>query len=358
VTQTSNSVSPWHDTLIAPDAPLLAAIRLLDRTSAQICLVVDADGRLLGTVTDGDIRRGILKGKPLESSVAEVMNREPTVGRPSDPPAKLLEMMNAKLLRQIPIVDERGRVRDLRQWTQLSQSAQVRDNWVLLMAGGEGSRLRPLTEDRPKPLLNVGRKPLLESILESLSAFGFRRFYISVRYKAEMVKEHFGDGSRWGCTIRYLEEEASLGTAGALGLLDEQPRQPLIVMNGDVLTKVNFENLLEFHQQQGSVATMCVREFDFKVPYGVVEIENHRIRDIVEKPVRRLFVNAGIYVLDPSVAASVPKGRRIDMTEVFSRVIAAGGITAAFPVWEYWIDIGQIGDFERANSDYLQLFNE
>jgi NDP-sugar pyrophosphorylase family protein len=173
-----------------------------------------------------------------------------------------------------------------------------------------------------------------------------------------MVKEHFGDGSRWRCEIRYLEEEAALGTAGAIGLLDEKPSAPLIVMNGDVLTKVNFENLLAFHHEQGSVATMCVREFDLKVPYGVVEIENHRIRGIVEKPVKRLFVNAGIYVLDPEVAATIPRHQRTDMTDVFSCIVGEGGVTAAFPVFEYWIDIGQIGDFEQANTDYPQLFTE
>lgn len=343
----------WRDTLLAPDATVLTAVQLLDRTAAQICLVMDENERLLGTVTDGDIRRGILKGRPLDSPVTDVMNPQPTVGRPCDPSAYLLDLMNARLLRHIPIVDEGGRVRDLRSWTQLS-STLIRPNWVVLMAGGEGSRLRPLTEDRPKPLLNVGRKPLLESILESLLAFGFRRFYISVNYKAEMIKRHFGNGHRWACDIRYLEEDVSLGTAGALGLLDEKPGHPLIVMNGDVLTKVNFANLLEF--QQGSVATMCVREFDLKVPYGVVEIESHRIRKIVEKPVRRLFVNAGIYVLDPSV--TVPRGVRADMTDVLAGIISEGGTVTAFPVWEYWIDIGQLGDFERANSDYPKLFGE
>ncbi|MSP49866.1 MAG: CBS domain-containing protein [Alphaproteobacteria bacterium] len=347
----------WRETLVAPTTRILEAIENLNRTAAQICLVADAEGRLQGTVTDGDIRRGILRSVPLQAAVAEIMNRDPIVARPGETAAHILAVMNKTFIRQIPVVDDGRHIVELRTWEDLAVAGRQRDNWVVLMAGGQGNRLRPLTSDRPKPLLNIGHKPLLETILESLLQFGFRRFYIAVNYKADMIKSHFRDGRAWNCDIRYLEEEAYLGTAGALRLLGEPPADPIVVMNGDVLTKVNFETLLDFHHEQRSAATMCVREYDFKIPYGVVEIDGHKILGVVEKPVRTLFVNAGIYVLDPSVLGYLPAAERMDMTDLFARVIGDGGVTTAFPIWEYWIDIGQIDDFERANHDYKQLFD-
>lgn len=349
-------MSAWRDTIIAPEATVLSAVQCLDRTGAQICLVCDADGRLAGTVTDGDVRRGLLKAVSLEAAVSAIMNRDPLVAAPTDTPGRVLEIMNATGLRQIPIVDEHRKVVGLKFWNELSRGGQSRDNWVVLMAGGQGSRLRPLTEDRPKPLLTVGHKPLLESTLEAFLLFGFRRFFISVNYKADMVKEHFGDGHHWGCRIDYLEEEVQLGTAGALGLLGERPAHPLIVMNGDVLTKVNFDMLLDFHRTQKAAATMCVREYEFTVPFGVIDINDHRIRGIAEKPIHRSFVNAGIYVLDPSVLDKVEKGARLDMTDLFGALIASGETTAAFPIFEYWIDVGHIDDFRKANVDYSEIF--
>lgn len=346
----------WRDTVIAPDATILSAIHCLDRTGAQICLVCDPDGRLLGTVTDGDVRRGLLATVPLDAAAAKIMNREPLTGAASDAPGHLLQMMNVSMLRQIPIVDAQRRVIDLKSWSDLTRAGEVRDNWVVLMAGGKGTRLRPLTEDTPKPLLTVGHKPLLESTLEALLLFGFRRFFISVNYKADMVKAHFGDGRRWNCEIAYLEEDAHLGTAGALGFLPGRPDQPLLVMNGDILTKVNFEKLLEFHRDHGAVGTMCVREYEFTIPFGVVDVENYEIRHIAEKPVHRSFVNAGIYVLDPAALDDVPRGERLDMTELFDRLLASGAKPAAFPIWEYWIDVGRIDDFQQANSDYARIF--
>jgi dTDP-glucose pyrophosphorylase/CBS domain-containing protein len=348
----------WQDTVIAPNATILSAIHCLDRTGAQICLVCDPDSGLLGTVTDGDVRRGLLAAIPLDATVAAIMNRDPLTGSASDAPRHLLELMNVSLLRQIPIVDGQRRVLDLKSWSDLSQASRIRDNWVVLMAGGKGTRLRPLTDDMPKPLLTVGHKPLLESTLESLLLFGFRRFFISVNYKADMVKAHFADGRRWNCEIAYLEEDNHLGTAGALGLLPGRPEQPLIVMNGDILTKVNFEKLLAFHRDQGAVGTMCVREYEFAIPYGVIDVEGNEIRKIAEKPVHRSFVNAGIYVLDPAALDEVTPSVHLDMTELFERFLASGRRPAAFPIWEYWIDVGRIDDFQQANIDYAQVFEK
>jgi NDP-sugar pyrophosphorylase family protein len=220
------------------------------------------------------------------------------------------------------------------------------------MAGGMGQRLRPLTEDCPKPLLSVGGRPLLETILLQFREHGFQRFFISVNYRADMVEGHFGDGDALGVTVNYLREDAPLGTAGALGALPDAPREPVFVMNGDVLTRVDFSGMLSFHREHKAAATMAVRGFEMQVPYGVVNVEDQRITAIEEKPVHRFFVNAGIYVLEPDVVAAIPKGEHLDMPALFTRLHAQGRTTAAFPVHEYWMDIGRKQDFDQANTDY------
>lgn len=347
----------WQNTILKVGGHVADAIRIIDSSGSQICLVVEEDGRLKGTVTDGDVRRAILRGLGLDTPVETIMNHAPKVALPEEGRERVQQLMAANLLRQIPLVDAEGRVVGLAVDTELSGIAgSARDNAVVLMAGGLGNRLRPLTDDMPKPLLKVGAKPLLETILETFIGFDFRDFYISVNYRAEMVKAHFGDGSRLGCRVSYLEENQRLGTAGALGLLPTRPTAPFIVMNGDLLTKVNFASLLEFHREHRAAATMCVREYDFQVPYGVVNIEDHRIVSLVEKPVHSFFVNAGIYVLDPSVLDLIPKGRYFDMTELFEGLIKSGADTAVFPIREYWLDIGRIDDFERANGEFARVF--
>lgn len=327
------------------------AARILESCNPKICLVVEGD-KLLGTITDGDIRRGLLKGIPFDSAATEVMNATPRTARETSSRDSVQALMTAQGLLHIPVLNDRDRLVALITRDELMQANRPQDNWVVLMAGGLGERLRPLTNTTPKPLLQIGDKPLLQSILESFVDQNFRKFYIAVNYQSEAIKQHFGDGSAWGVQIRYLEEEQRMGTAGALTLLPETPDEPLIVMNGDLVTRASFQDLLAFHSQQGASATMCVREYDFQVPFGVISIDGHRITSIDEKPVHRFFVNAGIYVLDPDVIATIPLGERFDMTQVFESVIAAGNETAAFPIHEYWLDIGRIDDLERAKSDY------
>jgi len=224
------------------------------------------------------------------------------------------------------------------------------------MAGGMGTRLRPLTNDQPKPLVSVGNKPLLETIIETFVQQNFHQFYLSINYKAEMIKSHFTDGAKWNAEIHYLEEDQRLGTAGSLSLLPEQPDEPAIVMNSDLLTRVNFQQLLDYHKQHKAKATMCVREYDFQVPFGVVEIEDNQITGIDEKPVHNFFVNAGIYVLEPEVLKLLRKNEAMDMTQFFERIILAGLKTSAYPIHEYWLDIGQKDDFLRANRDFGKVF--
>jgi len=346
----------WTRALLPPAGTIREAIQIIDKSGAQICLVADEQRRLLGTITDGDIRRSLLKAVSLDAAATEIMQRKPIVARPSDGPDHLRQIMQSTMIRQVPILDDRGVLVGLVTFNELTSARPVRDNWVVLMAGGLGNRLRPLTEDTPKPLLKVGQKPLLETIIEAFLQCDFQRFYVAVNYRAERIKEYFGTGKHWNCEIRYLEERDQLGTAGAIGLIDDKPTQPLIVMNGDVLTRVNFGSLLDFHREQRASATMCVRAYDFQVPYGVVNIRNSRIEKIVEKPVHAFFVNAGIYVLEPDALDFLPSGQRFDMTDLFDRLIQEKRNTAAFPIREYWIDIGRLDDFERANGEFGQNF--
>lgn len=340
---------------VLPSATILTAIQMIDTNEVQAALVVDEANHLLGTITDGDVRRAILRGAQLSDPVGNIMNRRPTVAKLGDGRGKILEVMKQKQIHQIPILDKAGRLVGVEVLDELIKSS-VRDNWVILMAGGEGNRLRPLTNNQPKPLLNVGNKPILETILESFIEYGFKRFYISVNYKNEMIKEYFGNGSRWNVKIFYLHEDERLGTAGALNLLPEKPTQSFFVMNGDLLTKVNLNQLLHFHLQNKALATMCVREYDFQVPYGVVELRKHYIRNVDEKPVHRFFVNAGIYVLEPEVLKHVKKKKRFDMPDLFERLISQGVDVTAFPIREYWLDVGRIDDLERAKGEFSKIF--
>lgn len=352
-------MSDWKDTLSPATASIRDTIARIDATSLQICLVVDDSGRLIGTVTDGDVRRAILENISVDEPVEKIMFRDPKTARVGDRNSQLLALIKEHHVLQVPILDDDGRVCDLAHIDELHQSSAQRDNWIVLMAGGLGKRLSPLTNDAPKPLLHVGDKPILETIIESFVRHNFYRFYISVNYKAEMIKEYFGTGKKWGVEIRYIHEDQPLGTAGALALINERPKSPMIVMNGDLLTRVNFNHLLDYHYKKQASATMCVREYDVQVPYGVVRLEGDKIKSIDEKPIHRFFVNAGIYVLNPSLIDSIPKAQPFDMTSLFELISESNEDTSvAFPVREYWLDIGHMDDFNQANWDFEDAFNE
>lgn len=345
----------WESTLIGPETSLETAIATLDREALRIVMVVNAERRLLGTLTDGDLRRALLKHLPLDTHVGEVMCKTPRTATRDWSRERILADMEKYQLLQLPVIDQEGRVIGLETLHDLLHKRH-RDNPVFLMAGGFGTRLRPLTHNCPKPLLKVGEKPILELILESFINAGFHRFFISTHYMPEMIREHFGDGSRWGVSIRYVHEEEPLGTGGALGLLPhDEIDLPLFMMNGDLLTTLNFQNLLEFHQDHVGVATMCVREYEHCVPYGVIQSEGHRICSMVEKPVYRFFINAGIYLLSPELVKSVAPGTRIDMPTLLEREIADGKDVNMFPVHEYWLDIGRMEDFQRAQQEFGSL---
>ena len=293
----------------------------------------------------------------LELCISTVMNENPRVAVLGDDQETTLARMRAAQVRQMPILDAAGFLVGLETLDEL-QEAQARENPVIIMAGGLGKRLTPLTENCPKPMLLVGGKPILETILLSFLGHGFRHFYISVNHRAEMIKEYFGDGSRWGASIEYLSEDRSLGTAGALSLLPVKPIVPMIVTNGDILTKANFDHLLQFHVEHKSRATMCVCEYEYQVPYGVIRLNGHQILEIQEKPRQKFLVNAGIYALDPDVLGLVVADEHIDMTTLIERVARENWETAVFPLREYWMDIGRHADLDRANAEFNLQFKE
>ena len=347
----------WQDAVVGEDLPLLDAIARLDAAALQILIVTDAEGRLAGTLTDGDVRRAILRQLSLDSPVADAMHRSPTTIPVGASREEAIGRMRERRLRHLPIIDGGGRPVGLELLDEVAAPA-TRPNAVVLMAGGLGTRLRPLTETTPKPLLRVGGRPLLETIVESFADHGFTRFFLSINYRADQVEAYFGDGSQLGVEVDYLREDEALGTAGALSLLPEAPTEPIVVMNGDILTRLDFGQLIDFHSRTHAELTMCVREYEMQVPYGVVEVEGERVTSLVEKPTARHFVNAGIYVLAPSLIANIRRGERLDMTDLAQRVMAGNGRLSAFPIREYWLDIGHLKDYERAQADFARYFIE
>lgn len=347
----------WRKTLISPSTPILEAIRIIDVSALQIALVVDEHRRLLGVLTDGDVRRAILNGVSLDNPVHLIMYRDFTTVNNLASREEIIALMKKNDLKQMPIVDENGAIVDLRVIIDLIDEPK-KDNWVVIMAGGVGARLRPLTDDRPKPLLEIGGKPIIQTVIENFVGFGFRSFFISVNYKSEMIENFCGDGCKWGVEINYLREKKKMGTVGALSLLPVKPGKPLIIINADVLTNVNIHQLLDFHNEHKAAATMCVQDYHFEVPYGVIKINQHRIKGLDEKPVQRFFVNAGIYVLEPMVLDVIPMQESFDMTDLFTRLIDQGFETVAFPIREYWMDIGRMEDYKKASGDYLENFQQ
>jgi len=350
-------MKPWRKALVNSDATLEQAIEVLDKAALRIALVVDANDTLLGTLTDGDVRRALLKHLSLETPVYQVMNGQPKTADQSWTESRILAVMEQHELLQLPLVDAEKRVVGLANLHDILNKHR-HDNPVFLMAGGFGTRLRPLTNNCPKPMLKVGDKPILEQILLNFVEAGFHRFYISTHYMPEVIRDHFGNGEKWGISIQYVHEEEPLGTGGALGLLPhDEIDQPLFMMNGDLLTSLNLHSFLEFHQAHNGVATMCVREYEHQVPYGVITSEGTQIKSMVEKPVHRFFVNAGIYLLDPALVKSVEPGTRIDMPTLLEGQIDGGNAVNMFPIHEYWLDIGRMDDFHKAQTEMQDRLN-
>ena len=347
----------WKSVLVNTTTTIKESLLLLDKTALQILLVLDAEKKLFGTITDGDIRRGLLKGMSLDDSIESIVFKTPTVGYINESNQDIIKKAISKKLHQIPLVDADHRVIGLKEIDELLKP-QIKSNKVVLMVGGLGTRLYPLTQDTPKPMLKVGNKPILETIVSRFANYGFVNIVMCVNYKAELIQAHFGDGSKFGVNIEYVLEQDRMGTAGALSLLTTRPADSFFVMNGDLLTNVNFENLLDYHQTYQAAATMCVREYDFQVPYGVVKIEGNQIKSIEEKPVHKFFVSAGIYILSPATIDHIPIGIYYDMPTLFEKLIEKNQNTVSFPIHEYWLDIGRMNEYEQANREYREVFGD
>lgn len=331
--------SPISTFLISPESTLRDAMVCIDRNVKGIALVVDGHHRLIGTVTDGDIRRALLEGATLESKATPLMCRKFTAVGVEAGRAEVLDLMRARSIEQVPIVDAAGKLMGLHSLRDIIGGAE-RPNWAVIMAGGQGIRLRPVTETIPKPMLEVAGRPILERLVLHLVGFGICRIYLSVQHLGHVIEQHFGNGSLFGCEIRYLREKTPLGTGGALSLLKERPAEPLLVMNGDLVTQADIAALLQFHRAGGFAATMAVRRYGHQVPFGCVEVKRNRIVRLEEKPILERFVNAGIYVLNPELLKQVPR-RFFPITDLFATCLARKTPVGAFGVEEEWLDVGQ-----------------
>lgn len=346
---TETPAGQWERALLPERATLADAIRCLNEAKTQIVLVVTDDRVLAGTVTDGDIRRGLLRGVSMEGQVASIMQRTPLIVTQELTHDAVFQLMQANKIHQLPVVDADRRVIGLHLWHELA-TPPLRRSWMIIMAGGKGTRLRPYTENCPKPLLPVGGKPMLEHIIERAKAKGFHRFVLSVHYLGHMIEEYFGDGAKWGVHIEYLYEEVPLGTAGAIGLLKDRPGETFLVTNGDVLTDINYGELLDFHHRHGAAATMAARLYEWQHPFGVIQTKGVDIVGFEEKPVSRSHINAGIYVLEPRTIDALDVGEPCDMPELFSRLQEAGERTIVYPMHEPWLDVGRAADYSAAQD--------
>ena len=343
-------VENWQHAVLMEDATIQQAIQNLDQVALQIVLVVDPQNQLIGTLSDGDIRRGLLKGLTLRSPIESVIFRNPLVVPESLQRDLVLQLMTANKIRQIPIVDEDGHVVGLHLWDHLAQPLE-RKNTMVIMAGGKGTRMRPHTEDCPKPMLLIAGKPMLEHIIQQAKGEGFEDFIISVNYLGHIIEDYFLDGRHLDVHIRYLRECSPLGTAGALSLLESVPDQPLVITNGDVMTDIRYGELLDFHERHAADATMAVRLHEWENPYGVVNMDGIRITGFHEKPVFHSHINAGVYVLSPAVLDLLSRDEHCDMPALFERVMLSDLQAIAYPMHEPWLDVGNPNDLIRANAE-------
>jgi dTDP-glucose pyrophosphorylase len=351
-----NKTQSWQSTLLPMGATIQQAIHSLETSCMQIVLAVAEDNQLIGTLTDGDIRRAFLKGHRLDSVIDDVVNRNPLVVPPEIGKDLVLQLMKFNRIHQLPTVDQDGIVVGLHVWDIILAPATI-DNIILIMAGGKGTRLRPQTENCPKPMLEVGGKPILEYIIERAKIDGFQNFVISLHYLGHMIEDHFGDGRRYGVNIKYVKEESPLGTAGCLSLLSENPLLPLIVINGDVLTDINYNDFLDFHNRQSAAATMAVRQYEIQNQFGVVKINGVEIERFEEKPIYRSYVNAGIYALKPECINYLEYNKHCDMPTLFERIKKNYGRTIVYPMHEPWLDVGRPSDLDLARTSYINSFD-
>jgi dTDP-glucose pyrophosphorylase len=340
----------WRRACVAEDATVHEIANNLDLSKLKISLVITPEDVLVGIVTDGDVRRGLLRGVNLDSPVSSIIKRKARVVPDSMDRESVMQMMKAKKILQIPIVNKDSKVVGLHVWDEFEDSITNKPNKMIIMAGGFGTRLRPHTEDCPKPMLLVHNKPILERIILKAKSEGFSEFVFATYYLSEVIEDYFGQGDKWGINIEYIKEETPLGTSGALSLMEEIPEETFIVTNGDVLTDVSYAGVLDFHCSNLSTATMAIRQHEIKNPFGVVQIDGLKIVGFEEKPVQKMNVNTGLYVLEPEALEYIEKNVFFDMPSLFEKLRLNNKSVLAYPTYEDWTDIGSYTDLEKANG--------
>ena len=339
----------WRKTLLPLKVTIKDVVSLLDKVALRIALITDESNLLIGTVSDGDIRRGLLKGLSLDSPIESIVKRNPIVVSSELSREKVLQIMTSNKIQQVPIINERNEVVGLHFWNELN-TPTLHENLFVIMAGGKGTRLHPQTINSPKPLLLLAGKPILEHIIDRAKHHGFNNFVIVIHYLGHMIQDYFGDGKKFGVKIRYLNESTPLGTAGGLSLLDPKPNSTFIVTNGDVVTDINYAEILNFHQQNNASATMAVKRYEWQNPFGVVQTEGLEITGFEEKPITRSYVNAGVYVLEPSALSFIKKSETCDMPTLLKRLKEKSNSLIAYPIHEPWLDIGRPEDLRKGLS--------
>lgn len=340
----------WEKALLPHSSIIEDAIKVLNDCGLRIVLVIDSNFQFVGTISDGDIRRGLLKGLTLSSPIEQIINRESITVSPGIGRELVLEAMKANRIQQIPIIDSSQKIIGLHLWDELD-SVKLRENKFIIMAGGKGSRLHPQTKNCPKPMLLVSGRPILEHIIKRASLEGFRDFIIAINYLGQMIEDYFGDGSKFGVRITYLKENSPMGTAGALSLIDPHPTDAFVVTNGDVITDIRYSDLLDFHLKHKADGSMAIRIDEWQNPFGVVEIDGIHIIGYEEKPILRSYINAGVYIIQPDKLKLLKKNQSYNMPDVFSLIKESNGLTIAYPMHEKWIDVGRPDDLLQAQRD-------
>jgi dTDP-glucose pyrophosphorylase/predicted transcriptional regulator len=346
----TNQLDLWRDSIVKINTPIKIAIERLNKVGIKIALVLDENFRLLGTISDGDFRRGMLSGLTLEDTVEKIMNKNPRTVNQGTSRLEILKLMNDTKILQIPIVDRNNFVIGLHLWDDISVQAKY-SNIMVIMAGGKGSRLHPQTENRPKPMLLVAGIPILEHIIKRARSQGFNHFIIAINYLGQIIEDYFKDGHKFGVKIEYLHEDVPLGTAGALSLLSHKPERAFIVTNGDVITDINYSDFLEYHTVQNAAATVAVHTHEFQIPYGVVQINGLEVESYEEKPIVSSLINAGVYALDPDILDLITEPKFRDMPELLDISRELKKKVIVYPLHESWIDIGRPIDLEIANKN-------
>jgi dTDP-glucose pyrophosphorylase/predicted transcriptional regulator len=346
----TNQLDLWRDSIVKINTPIKIAIERLNKVGIKIALVLDENFRLLGTISDGDFRRGMLSGLTLEDTVEKIMNKNPRTVNEGTSRLEILKLMNDTKILQIPILDRNNFVIGLHLWDDISVQAKY-SNIMVIMAGGKGSRLHPQTENRPKPMLLVAGIPILEHIIKRARSQGFNHFIIAINYLGQIIEDYFKDGHKFGVKIEYLHEDVPLGTAGALSLLSHKPERAFIVTNGDVITDINYSDFLEYHTVQNAAATVAVHTHEFQIPYGVVQINGLEVESYEEKPIVSSLINAGVYALDPDILDLITEPKFRDMPELLDISRDLKKKVIVYPLHESWIDIGRPIDLEIANKN-------